>query len=402
MKDVVVQKYGGSSVKDTDCIQKVADRIIQTHESGNNVVAVVSAMGNTTDELLELSRSITTTPSARELDMLLTVGERITMALLSMAIHSRGYSAVSFTGSQSGIITNASHSGARVVEVRPYRLQDELAQGKIVIVAGFQGVSYRREITTLGRGGSDTTAIALAAALDAKYCEICSDVDGVFTADPRVVKDAHRIDEMTHDEMIEMADGGARVLNAEAIDYARRHGIAIYARSTFGGPSETGTLIRKDRDLDRPEVTAITGREDVLRFSCPAETLEEALTRVHTLDNVLGEEDPRPLESRVEKSPTPHCVCYFHMENAVDPDGFPARLETLFPQSEIHSEWGSVTVVGPDVGHNTTLLEKCKDAMGDLFSGVQEQRIGRARLQWLVPKKDVSTLVQRLHQSLIS
>ncbi len=190
---VVVQKYGGSSVADVTKLRRVADRVIRTKQAGHDVVVVVSAMGDTTDELLGLAKQVSTSPDRRELDMLLSAGERISMALLSMALRELGGDAISFTGSQSGIITNDRHVDARIVEVRPFRVQDELARGRIVVVAGYQGVSYRREVTTLGRGGSDTTAVALAAALGAEWCEICSDVDGVYSADPRVVETPRRI-----------------------------------------------------------------------------------------------------------------------------------------------------------------------------------------------------------------
>src|SRR5439155_1104341 len=190
---VVVQKYGGSSVADVTRLRKVADRVMQTRRQGHDVVVVVSAMGDTTDELLALAKQVSPNPDRRELDMLLTAGERIAMALLSMAIREQGGAAISFTGSQSGIVTNDRHVDARIIEVRPFRVQDELGRGNVVVIAGYQGVSYRREVTTLGRGGSDTTAVAMAAALGAEYCEICSDVDGVYTADPRVVPAARRI-----------------------------------------------------------------------------------------------------------------------------------------------------------------------------------------------------------------
>src|SRR5436190_16140376 len=238
--EIVVQKYGGSSVADVPKLERVADRIARTAREGKRVCVVVSAMGRTTDQLLALSREITDSPPRRELDMLLSTGERIAMALLAMAIQKRGLEAISFTGSQSGIMTNDRHSGARIIEVRPVRIQDELERGKVVIVAGFQGMSYRREITTLGRGGSDTTAVALAAALGAEHCEICSDVDGVYTADPRVVPEARRLDALGYDEMQELAEHGAKVLHAQAVEWARRAGIEIYARATASPPDLAG------------------------------------------------------------------------------------------------------------------------------------------------------------------
>src|SRR3954471_5741641 len=248
---IVVQKYGGSSVADATRIRQVAERIMRTKAAGHDVAVVVSAMGDTTDELLGLARQVSPNPDRRELDMLLSAGERISMALLSMAIRELGGDAISFTGSQSGIITNDRHVDARILEVRPFRVQDELARGKIVVIAGYQGVSYRKEVTTLGRGGSDTTAVALAAALDAKYCEICSDVDGVYSADPRIVQTARRIGVLSYEETQEMAESGAKVLNAQAVEFAKDKGIAIYARATKGplpgvDPSVDGTVVRKN------------------------------------------------------------------------------------------------------------------------------------------------------------
>jgi aspartate kinase len=235
---IIVQKYGGSSVADVQKIALVAERVVATRRAGHDVVVVVSAMGKTTDELIGLARRSATAsdaaaePPRRELDMLVSTGERVTMALLSIAIHSRGFDAISFTGSQSGILTNDRHFDARIIEVRPHRIEDELARGKIVIVAGYQGMSYKREITTLGRGGSDTTAVALAAALSAERCEIYSDVDGVYSADPRVVEAPRHLPELNLGVLAEMAEAGAKVVNAQAVEWARRNKVAIVARKT--------------------------------------------------------------------------------------------------------------------------------------------------------------------------
>lgn len=269
-KPIVVQKYGGSSVADVTRIGKVAQRIVETARSGKGVVVVVSAMGDTTDELLAQAKSISSSPSRREMDMLLSCGERASMALLSMAVGELGLEAISFTGSQCGIMTNDRHSGARIIEVRPVRVQDELARGRVVIVAGFQGVSYKREITTLGRGGSDTTAVALAAALGAEYCEICSDVDGIYSADPREVKAAALLEAISHDQMIELAAHGARVLHAESVEFARQAGIALYARATNQGGQ--GTRIDFSSRLDCAGVTTQKGLVRI-RTSSLAETL---------------------------------------------------------------------------------------------------------------------------------
>jgi len=236
---VLVQKYGGSSVSDLKRIRAVARRIQETVEAGFSVIAVVSAMGNTTNELLTLAHDVSPHPDLRELDMLISVGERITMSLLAMALRDLGVAARSLTGSQSGIITDEHHANASVVEVRPERVLQVLGRGEVAIVAGFQGVSREREVTTLGRGGSDMTAVALAAAVSAEACEICSDVDGVWSADPRVEDSAARMDEMAIDAALTLARGGAKVLFEDAVRYARDHGVQVRAVSTFGPGSGT-------------------------------------------------------------------------------------------------------------------------------------------------------------------
>ena len=240
---IVVQKYGGTSVGDTDRIRTVADRIVRAREQGQDVVAVVSAMGETTDDLLEKASDITSVPEPRELDMLLTAGERIAMSLLAIAVNARGCKAASYTGSQAGIITDTQHGKARIVEIRPQRIKESLESGNVVILAGFQGLSTDYDITTLGRGGSDTTAVAMAAALGADVCEIYTDVDGVFTADPRTHPEARKIDHISYEEMLELAAAGAKVLQLRCVEYARRHGVRIHVRSSIGEGSETGTWV---------------------------------------------------------------------------------------------------------------------------------------------------------------
>jgi len=242
---LVVQKYGGSSVADAESIRRVARRIVQTHRAGNGVAVIVSAMGDTTDELLDLAEQVSPAPPGRELDMLLTAGERISMALLAMAITDLGEEARSYTGSQAGLITTSAHGAARIIDVTPGRIQEALAAGAIPIVAGFQGVAQdTKDITTLGRGGSDTTAVALAAALDADVCEIYTDVDGVFSADPRVVSRARKLDVVTYEEMLELAAAGAKVLHLRCVEYARRFNLPIHVRSSFS--DHEGTLVLSD------------------------------------------------------------------------------------------------------------------------------------------------------------
>jgi len=242
---LIVQKYGGSSVADAEGMKRVAARIVASKRDGNKVVVVVSAMGDTTDELIDLANQITPIPTGRELDMLLTAGERISMALLAMAISNLGHEARSFTGSQAGVITDSAHGRARIIDVTPGRIQEALEEGAIAIVAGFQGISQdTKDVTTLGRGGSDTTAVALAAALDADVCEIYTDVDGVFSADPRVVPAARKLKTVTYDEMLELAASGAKVLHLRCVEYARRYDLPIHVRSSF--TTNEGTWVVKN------------------------------------------------------------------------------------------------------------------------------------------------------------
>jgi aspartate kinase len=255
---LVVQKYGGSSVADADRIKRVAERIVAQRRSGDDVVVVVSAMGDTTDDLLDLAEKVSPLPPARELDMLLTAGERISMALLAMAISKLGAEARSFTGSQAGVITDSAHGRARIIDVTPGRIRGALDAGAIAIVAGFQGVSQdTKDITTLGRGGSDTTAVALAAALRADVCEIYTDVDGVYTADPRLVPEARKIDRISYEEMLEMAASGAKVLMLRCVEYARRYGVPVHVRSSFS--QSHGTWVTQIPEEEIVEQAIISG-----------------------------------------------------------------------------------------------------------------------------------------------
>jgi aspartate kinase len=258
---LIVQKFGGSSVADAESIKRVAKRIVATKKAGNDVVVAVSAMGDTTDELVDLAHQVTPIPAGRELDMLLTAGERISMALLAMAIKSLGVEASSYTGSQAGMLTDAQHGKARIVDVTPGRVREALDAGHVAIVAGFQGFNRTTgEITTLGRGGSDTTAVALAAALHADVCEIYTDVDGIFTADPRIVPKARKIDRVTSEEMLELAASGAKVLYIRAVEYARRHGVTLHVRSSFSNVE--GTIVYnpvEGETVEEPIITGIAG-----------------------------------------------------------------------------------------------------------------------------------------------
>ncbi|MGC0366292.1 aspartate kinase [Rhodococcus sp. 27YEA15] len=255
---LVVQKYGGSSVATAERIRRVAERIVETKKAGNDVVVVVSAMGDTTDELLDLAQQVCPSPPAREMDMLLTSGERISNSLVAMAIHSLGAEARSFSGSQAGVITTGSHGNAKIIDVTPGRVRTALDEGSIVLVAGFQGVSQdSKDITTLGRGGSDTTAVALAAALNADVCEIYTDVDGVFSADPRIVPDAHRLETVSFEEMLELAACGAKVLMLRCVEYARRYNVPVHVRSSY--TTKPGTIVSGSMEDIPVEEALITG-----------------------------------------------------------------------------------------------------------------------------------------------
>ena len=381
MQDIVVQKYGGSSVADIPKLERVADRVTATAKDGKKVCVVVSAMGRTTDDLIRLANQITDSPPRRELDMLLSTGERITMALLAMAIQKRGLEAISFTGSQSGIITNDRHSGARIIEVRPIRIQDELERNKVVIVAGFQGMSYRREITTLGRGGSDTTAVALAAALGAS-CEICSDVDGVYTADPRMIPDAQRLDLISYEEMQELAEHGAKVLNSQAVEWARRSGIHIYARATHadGGGTQVGAQG--------------TGRE-----ACGVATAT-GLVRLHLktsaseLGAVLAEAEV-PLWRLADDGAG--AVALFAIDNLPDWAGLKCSLQNQFgARLEIAENLAAVSVIGTALGQ----ANLCAKALGEADRlGVQLLGLDTSplRITLLVNPQDAGAMARALH-----
>ncbi|WP_136517942.1 MULTISPECIES: aspartate kinase [Cellulomonas] len=259
---LIVQKYGGSSVADATSIKRVAKRVTEAKKAGHDVVVVVSAMGDTTDELIDLAQQVTPLPPQREMDILLTAGERISMSLLAMAIHNLGVEAKSFTGQQAGVITDEVYGKARIIDVTPSRIRDTIARGEVAIVAGFQGVNpTTNDVTTLGRGGSDTTAVALAASLKADVCEIYTDVDGVFTADPRIVPSARKLDRISYDEMLEMAASGAKILMLRCVEYARRYEVPVHVRSSFS--THTGTLVTnepdpsKDTTMEQPIIAGV-------------------------------------------------------------------------------------------------------------------------------------------------
>jgi aspartate kinase len=396
----VVQKYGGSSVADVHKLRRVAERVMGTKALGHDVVVVVSAMGDTTDNLLAAAKQVSPNPDRRELDMLLSAGERISMALLSIAIRELGGDAISFTGSQSGIITNDRHVDARIIEVRPFRVQDELARGRIVVIAGYQGMSYAREITTLGRGGSDTTAVAMAAALDAEYCEICSDVDGVYSADPRVVPQARRIGELSYEETQELAESGARVLNAQAVEFAKQKGIAIYARATSGplpgvDPSADGTVVRRGAPRPPGTVVGIASERDVL-------VLHTALPP-QELMTLLDEHATAGKQLHVSSyAGSPQTTLLISRENLHDEDRLRAALQARCGERvRLLDGLGVVSAIGAGITASYRYVRAGTSELAE--HGIEPAGISTSsfRVTWTIPRDRLDEAVRGLHQCLI-
>jgi len=390
----IVQKYGGSSLADVSKVLAVAQQIAQTARQGVRVVAVVSAMGKTTDGLMQLAHEVCAEPDRRELDMLLTAGERIAMALVAMAVRAEGLPATSLTGSQCGILTSDAPGGARIVEVRPFRVQDALDQGHVVIVAGFQGVSWRREVTTLGRGGSDTTAVALAAALGGD-CEIYSDVAGIYTADPRVVADARPLPELGHDETLALARAGAKVLAADAVALARMHGIALYARSTSGGPQ---TQVRVDAPVDRAWISGVAIRPHAAWLTVQADRAQ--LSQIEALLESAGVAPLMWLAGMPAQ-----LLLARDVADAVDPafERLVARLQQLAGTGLQQCLRGTlVSAVGPGVGREPGLPGKVRAATATVPGAADAPLLAHGMtLSLLVDPAVAADLAQALHHALL-
>ena len=386
---IVVQKYGGSSVADVDKIRLVAARVARTKAAGKKVVVVVSAMGKTTNALIDKAKQVSPSPSRRELDMLLTCGEREAMALLAMAVSEQGLESISFTGSQAGIMTNDRHSGARILEVRPFRIEDELDRGKVVIVAGFQGVSYKREVTTLGRGGSDTTAVALAAALRADYCEICSDVDGVYPAAPRVVGAAELLAAISHDEMLELAAQGAKVLHDASVEFARKSGIALYARATNkdGG----GTRIDWSPERER-QVAAVTGQAALVRLRASGgAAVENALQILEAASIPLTHLDLEGKELRA----------WFTTADVPDWAAVKTKLETVLGSNMELGEEGAVTMVGHGIGGNPGIIVRARATAIGAGVPLNAVSVSPLRITLWCDRPHVDDLTRALHKAFV-
>ena len=398
---VIVQKYGGSSVADVDKLKYVAHRVMRTLDQGHQVVVVVSAMGDTTDDLLAMAKNVSPNPDRRELDMLLSAGERISMALLSMAIRELGGDAISFTGSQSGIITNDRHVDARIIEVRPFRVQDELSRGRVVVIAGYQGVSYRREVTTLGRGGSDTTAVAMAAALGAEWCEICSDVDGVYTADPRAVPAARRVSALTYEETQELAEAGAKVLNAQAVEFAKEKGIAIYARATASAlpgvdPTSDGTVVRRHAPRMPGTVAGVASERDILVLQAMANP--ERLVELLDECGVSGKQ----LHVTTLGTAADAATLVISRDNLHNEDRLRKELTAVFgDRARVADGLGALSVVGAGINAtyaNVRRGSKCLHEHGIVSQGLSTSSF---RTTWLVERSRLDDAVRLMHAEFI-
>lgn len=383
---LIVQKYGGSSVANADKLRQVAERVVATRRQGHAVVVVVSAMGKTTNELLGLANDLAETPARRELDMLLSAGERISSALLAMTIQELGEAAISLSGPQAGIRTTDEHFNAKIRGVFPERLRQELAAERIVVVAGYQGANHKGEVTTLGRGGSDTSAVALAAALNADCCEICSDVDGVYSADPRVVEDAQPLERITYQDMLALARHGAQVLNPRAVTAGLQHQLPIRARASFS--EEKGTLVCGAAEDDDTSITGIAGHRAVLWVTV-RETATHAAVR-----NALRNHD---IFLEQEKQNAHHLL--LSTKNMVDPEALAERLRADFGAAvDIVHGLGSVSAVGLTDGKQKELLAQAtrllEEAGIQVPAGFQDDH----SLSCLVPAEQVAEAQQGLHR----
>ena len=388
---IVVQKYGGTSLGSNELLRKIARKIVRDKDSWDGVVVVVSAMEDTTDKLLSMAYAFNPSPPERELDMLLTSGERIAMSLLSIAIWAEGGEAISYTGSQSGIITEDRHTGARILEVRASRIVESVAKGKIVIVAGFQGMSGKREITTLGRGGSDTTAVALAVALGAERCEIYTDVPGVFTANPKIVKEAERLDELSYDEMLEFAHSGAEIVHPRAIGLAKTNKIPLFILSTQGN-EKSGSVIKEQKEnMERRKITGIA--------SMPILFLRFSFKDQESLDHLILALQRRKVEVEQIHTSSGLLTCWAPTSELKRLDGISGL--------DIIEDFSAVTIVGTGFSRGMELLR-------ELFSFLAEQSVSSpdkgpstqlfvtpSSVKFLVPRAKEKEIIKSLHKKFI-
>ncbi|MDQ2982347.1 MAG: aspartate kinase [Actinomycetota bacterium] len=379
-------KFGGTSVADSEKIKDVAKRIVAAREGGNRVVAVLSAMGNSTDELVRLAYDVSAQPKPRELDMLISVGERISCALAAMAIHDLGHEAISLTGSQAGIVTDTVHGKAKIVEVRARRIHEALEQERIVLVAGFQGVSTEYDITTLGRGGSDTTAVALAVALGADACEIYTDVEGVYTADPRLVPEARKLHAVSYEEMLELAASGAKVLQLRSVEFARNHGVMLHVRSTFSGADGTWIREEDERMLEKAIISGVT------------HTLEEMLYRVE------GVAPARLFAALADTAVSVDTIVQTGPEivftaSSEDHAAISGALDALDVTWSARDDLGKVSVIGAGMKSHPGIAAKTFETLDELGVSTEVVTTSPIKVSCHVPTGDVERAVQALHSA---
>ena len=400
MSEILVMKFGGTSVAEPDDLKRAAARIVAARNEGKQVVAVLSARGKTTDDLVSMAYEISARPYERELDMLLSTGERISCALCAMAIHDMGHAAVSLTGSQAGIVTDSSHTKARILEVRADRIREALAEDRIVLVAGFQGVSGdSRDVTTLGRGGSDTTAVALAAALGAPICEIYTDVAGVFTADPRICPDARKLATISFDEMLEMAASGAGVLQLRSVEYARNHGVRIHCRSSF--EDGTGTLvIAEDETMEQPMVTAVTHASNEARVTITgvadepgvAGRIFSALADANVNVDMIIQNEPVSDDQKADLSFT---VSRDELRAATE------AIERLGAGERVLADEnaGKVSIVGAGMRSNPGVAAKVFRTLGENGINIEMISTSPIKISCVIASDQVPDAVRALHQA---
>ena len=397
--EIVVMKFGGTSVAEPDDIRRAAGRIVAARQAGKRVVAVLSARGKTTDDLFEMAHEVSETPAAREMDMLLSTGERISCALCAMAIHDLGYNAISLTGSQAGIVTDSSHTKARILDVRADRIRSALDEDRIVLVAGFQGVSGdSRDVTTLGRGGSDTTAVAIAAALGAEVCQIYTDVRGVFSADPRLVSNARLLPFVSFEEMLEMAASGARVLQLRSVEYARNHGIRMECRSSFEeGP---GTLVLSEQDtMERPSVTAVTHAEEArvtltgLRDEPGvAGRVFGALADANVNVDMIIQNEPASTDATADLSFTVDAADLAVASQALDGLEISERIET-------DQRVGKVSVVGAGMRSHPGVAARVFRVLGDNAINIEMIATSPIKISCVIDAAEIPQAVRALHEA---
>lgn len=384
---MVVQKFGGSSLATTEKLQRVAERVVRTHAAGHDVVVVVSAMGNTTDELLALATKVGGNGALREVDLLIASGEQVSASLLSMAIRQSGVESVALTGPQAGIVTIGAHFTGRIREVVPDRILEELAKNRIVVVAGFQGANDQGELMTLGRGGSDTTAVAVAAAVEAERCEILSDVDGVYDADPRIVSEAARLESLTHEEMLELARHGAQVLNPRAVAYAREHEVTIYAGSAF---EDGATRVGASRDRTERQVVGVACHNEVVWLRHPVGVSEPVLPSV--LSDASG---------FLEHTHEDEAHVFLPVEQVADAEELVASIRASDDGVSVNDSVGTVSAIGSGIGAEPSFVHKGSRALTSAGVFVHEAIRGVNWMTCVVDRARIDPALAALHASLL-